>query len=193
MTEPWMIVVATVVGLIILKLVVLAAMTGGDFGCVMLAWRASIAILRDKEMRAKIEPLLAPTEQKEPKLSGEPLRMLVLLQREGRLVDFLLEDIEGATNDQIGAGVREIHRESRHAIKEHLDLEPVMKQQEGESVEVPEGFDPSAIQLTGNVTGEPPFKGVLKHPGWRVTDIKLSKPPADVDDLVLQPAIVDIP
>ena len=45
-------------------------------------------------------------EEKEKKPTAEPLRLLALLQREGRLVDFLLEDIQGATDEQIGAGVR---------------------------------------------------------------------------------------
>ena len=34
------------------------------------------------------------------------LRLLALLQREGRLVDFLMEDIAGATDQQIGMGGR---------------------------------------------------------------------------------------
>ena len=118
-----------------------------------------------------------------PKKSGEALRLLTLLQRKGRLLDFLLEDIQGATNEQIGAGVRELHREAQAVLKEHLTLEPVLPQSEGDTVVAPPGFDPSAIRLTGNVTGQPPFRGVLKHHGWRVKDFTLSPPPEGQDEL----------
>jgi hypothetical protein len=109
------------------------------------------------------------------------------------LLDFLLEDIQGATNEQLGAGVRELHRESQAVLKEHLTLEPVLPQSEGDTVEAPPGFDPSAIRLTGNVTGQPPFRGVLKHHGWRVKDFTLAAPPEGQDEFVVAPAEVELP
>jgi hypothetical protein len=115
------------------------------------------------------------------------------LQREGRLVDFLLEDIEAYSNEQIGAAVRDIHRQCRSALNEHLVLAPVLKKSEGDTVEIPAGFDPSAIQLTGNVTGQPPFRGTLRHHGWRVEEIKLRAPAEGQDEFVLQPAEVELP
>ncbi|MBM4071403.1 MAG: DUF2760 domain-containing protein [Planctomycetes bacterium] len=161
---------------------------------IKVAIRASLRILRNKDFADKIEPLLAPSEPaRAPKLSGVPLRMLALLQREGRLVDFLLEDIDAYSNDQVGAAVRDIHRQCQHALKEHLVLEPVLPSAEGDTVEVPAGFDPSAIQLTGNVTGQPPFRGALRHHGWRAKDIKLAPLPTGQDDLVLHPAEVELP
>src|SRR5207237_10017492 len=125
--------------------------------------------------------------------SGAPLRLLALLQREGRLVDFLLEDIQAYPDSQIGAAVRDIHRHCQAALKEHLDLSPIMPQSEGNRVEVPPGFDPSAIRLTGNVSGQPPFHGTLQHHGWRVRELKLAPPPEGQDEFVLQPAEVELP
>jgi hypothetical protein len=118
---------------------------------------------------------------------------LALLQREGRLLDFLLEDIQSYSEAQIGAAVRDIHRQCRVALKEHLDLQPVLSQQEGSTVEIPSGFDPSAVRLTGNVTGQPPFRGTLQHHGWRVKEIKLAPPPEGQDEFVLMPAEVELP
>src|SRR5262245_28493800 len=43
-----------------------------------------------------------PKEEKPAKPSGEPLRLLALLQREGRLLDFLLEDVKNYPDAQIG-------------------------------------------------------------------------------------------
>src|SRR5438270_2123344 len=129
-----------------------------------------------------------PPPPQPPKRSAEPLRLLSLLQREGRVLDFFLEDISGAPDDLVGAGVRELHRKAQTVLKEHLTLEPVLPQREEETVEVPAGFDPSAIRLTGNVSGNPPFKGTLKHHGWRVKDYKLAAPPEGQDEFVMAPA-----
>ncbi len=124
--------------------------------------------------------------------SGDPVRLLALLQRSGRFVDFVLEEFEGAADSQIAAAIRDLHPKWRDTVKKHLVLEPVLPQQEGNDVEVKAGFDPSAIQLTGNVAGNPPFKGVLRHPGWRVKEIHLPELPKGQDDLVLMPAEVEI-
>src|SRR5262249_22505509 len=134
-----------------------------------------------------------PPPPEPPKRSAEPLRLLALLQREGRLLDFLLEDISGADDQQVGAGVKELHRQAQAALKEHLDLEPVLPRAEGDAVTVPPGFDPSAIRLVGNVTGQPPFKGNLRHHGWRVKDFRLNAPPKGADEFVVAPAEVEIP
>jgi hypothetical protein len=137
----------------------------------------------------------APSERAGPPLVKEdpaaPLRMLNILQREGRLVDFLLEDIGGIDDAQIGAAVRDIHRSCRKAIEEHLVLERIMAGDEGQEVTVPTGFDPAAIRLTGNVTGQPPFRGTLQHHGWRVKKINL---PASTgtDAMVIAPAEVQL-
>src|SRR5262245_21293587 len=52
-----------------------------------------------------------------PKPSGAPLRLLAILQRDGRLIDFLLEDIQGVTDDaQVGAAVRDIHKKCQEGL-----------------------------------------------------------------------------
>jgi hypothetical protein len=133
-----------------------------------------------------------PKPQVPPKPSAEPLRLLAMLQKEGRLLDFLLEEIRAYSDADIGAAVREIHDKSRSTIQKYLVLEPVLAQAEQEEVTVPTGFDPSAIRLTGNVTGQPPFKGTLRHAGWRCKEIKLAPPPSGQDEFVLMPAEVEL-
>lgn len=187
-----LVVVLTVLGVGVLRFLFALALSGGDSGRVWLATRVGLRTLRDQPFAARVKDLLEPPPPP-PKPSGAPLRVLGLLQREGRLVDFLLEDIQGLPNEQIGAAVRDIHRQCQHALKEHLVLEPVLTQPEGSSVEVPAGFDPSAVRLTGNVTGQPPFRGTLQHHGWRVREIKLAAPPEGQDEFVLQPAEVELP
>ena len=121
------------------------------------------------------------------------VQLLALFQREGRLVDFLREDIQPYEDSQIGAAVREIHKACRQVLAEHLTLEPVLNGQEGDEVTVPQGFDPSAIRVTGNVSGEPPFRGSLRHTGWRAAQVKLPTQPAGQDPKIVAPAEVEIP
>jgi hypothetical protein len=134
----------------------------------------------------------APATPVPVKPSCEPLRLLSILQREGRLVDFLLEDIDAYTDEQVGAAVRDIHRTCRKALLEHMALEPVIKESEGAKVTVPTGFDPSAVRVIGNVTGQPPFTGTLRHHGWRVKELRIAAPPAGQDEFVVQPAEVEL-
>ena len=186
----------TLAGVVLLVLLVLLLGSGGNLGRIGLAFRTMGRALGDSAFAEKVEPLLAPPTPKEavpPKPSGAPLRLLALLQREGRLLDFLLEEIQAYPDAQIGAAVRDIHRQCQHALQEHLVLEPVLSDSEGATVEVRPGFDPSAIRLTGNVTGEPPFRGTLQHHGWRVKELKLAAPPEGQDEFVLQPAEVELP
>ena len=149
--------------------------------------------LSDPDFHAKVEALSAPPKPvPPPKPSAEPLWLLALLQREGRLLDFLLEDVAGYSNEQIGAAVRDIHRQCKKALADHLVLEPVVPAAENDRVEVAAGFDPSAIRLTGNVAGSPPFRGNLLHHGWRVREIKIARPPEGQDQFVVQPAEVEV-
>ena len=147
-------------------------------------WR----ILIDPEFAARVEPLfsLAPT--------GPDLRILAVLQRDGRLVDFLREDIDPYSDAQIGAAVRDIHRGCKKSLQDYLTIEPIISAPEEEQVQVPTDFDPAAIRLIGNVDGKPPFRGTLKHHGWRVRAVHLPMLPATRDDSsVLSPAEVEIP
>jgi hypothetical protein len=120
------------------------------------------------------------------------LAFLALLQREGRLVDFLQESLDEYEDSDIGASVRDIHRGLRKVLGDYFKIEPVMPGQEDDPVNVPKGFDPGEVRLVGDVTGQPPFKGVLRHHGWRVVEVKLPTLSEGVDRHVLAPAEVEI-
>jgi hypothetical protein len=103
-----------------------------------------------------------------------------------------MEDIAGASDSQIGQAVRKVHKDAHEALKRYAVIEEVLPGKEDDAVTVPKGFDPSAIRVIGNVTGEPPFTGKIQHPGWRVKELKVSPPPEGADEFVLQPAEVQI-
>jgi hypothetical protein len=126
----------------------------------------------------------------DPEVDGA-LRLLALLQQEGRLVDFLEEDIEPYADAQVGAAVRAIHAGCRSALHQRMRIERIYAQDDGTPVEVEAGFDASEVRLTGNVHGSPPFHGVLQHGGWRVADVALPKS-GGVDAAVLAPAEVEV-
>ena len=126
--------------------------------------------------------------------AGPDLRVLAVLQRDGRLLDFLQEEIDEFSDAQVGAAVRDIHRDCRKSLHSYLTVTPVLPGEDESEVVVPGDFDPAAIRLTGNVAGAPPFRGILKHHGWRVEAVHLPAIPGARDDsAVLAPAEVEIP
>jgi hypothetical protein len=150
------------------------------------------------------EPAPPPKEPEKPRVEDKPklaagqhqrdgaLALLALLQREGRLVDFLREPLDGFSDSDIGAAARDVHRGCRKVLEQHLSLEPVMPGAEESKVSVPKGFDPAEIRLVGEAKGDPPFKGTLRHHGWRVVDAKLPSLAEGVDRTVIAPAEVEL-
>lgn len=121
------------------------------------------------------------------------LHLLAALQREGRLVDFVEEDLTGFPDAAVGAAARTVHAGCKRAIQEYFRLEPVLREPEGATVEVKSGFDPAAVRLTGNVVGQPPFRGALRHHGWRAQDVKLPRGNGGAGDpTIVAPAEVEL-
>jgi hypothetical protein len=149
------------------------------------------------EERPKAAPTPTAPEPPRPATPARPdaaaVQVLSVLQSEGRLLDFLAEDIEGYSDNDIGAAVRDIHRGLRRALADHFPVAPVRSEDEEASVTVPEGFDPAQIRLVGNVVGKPPFQGTLKHKGWRVTKVELPRIPDDGEAArIVAPAEVEL-
>lgn len=119
------------------------------------------------------------------------LRLLSILQRSGRLVDFLKEDISALSDAQVGAAAREIHRECAKAIEEMVTVRPLYEESEGARIRVPAGFDPSQVKLTGNVVGQPPYEGILVHRGWKAAKRSLPKQEVAQSDVIC-PAQVEV-
>ncbi len=120
------------------------------------------------------------------------VQMLALLQRDGRLIDFLTENISAYPDEQLGAAVRTIHETCRQVLDHYVKLEPILNSEEDQPVTVQVGFDPAAIKLLGNMAGEPPVRGVLRHKGWRVKEVNLPPLPQGSGRLVVAPAEVEV-
>ena len=154
-----------------------------------LAFRLFFKTLGDaafaERVRAVVEgkglpvPVVAPMRQA-PQVTpvvragrSEAISLLAVLQREGRLVDFLKENIGGYSDAQIGAAVRDVHRDCAAAVDRMFALKPARGEAEGASVEVPAGFDANRVRLVGNVGGAGPWRGQLRHGGWEATKVEV--------------------
>lgn len=170
------------------------------------AWKAFWAILASDTLasrwqqlelpsadREKSEPPAAPVPEQSPRQEhGDAVYTLTLLQREGRLVDFLQEDIDTFSDAQVGAAVRQIHAKCRETLAKYFGVQPVRPEREGEQVKIEPGFDPRQVRLTGENVGEPPFTGTVRHRGWRAGTICLPERHAELDPSIICPAEVEI-
>lgn len=136
-----------------------------------LALKAFIAVLKNNDaVIASLTSTPAPVLPEEPRPGrSEALTLLAALQRESRLVDFLMEPLDGCTDQQVGAAVRDIQKDSRSVLERMFALEPLRSEPEGSSVSVPAGFDSGEFKLTGNIAGDAPYSGELMHAGWKAS------------------------
>ncbi len=159
-----------------------------------LAVRTMFRVLGDSTFAQKVKELLdgGVAEPKKPVATRrEALTLLAAFQREGRLIDFLMENLQGYNDAQIGAAVRDIHRDCSAAMQRMFALEPLTAQAEGSRIEVPAGFDPAMYHLTGRVAGEAPFHGTVRHHGWKAAKCEVPEWTGR-DDSLLVAAPIDV-
>ena len=119
------------------------------------------------------------------------LQLLGILQRDSRLVDFLMEDVSGYSDDQVGAAVRELHDQCRDALARYVTLQPVIDGVEGTFAKAPSA-DPNVVKFVGNVPAKPPAGGTLRHKGWKAARIDLPALSPKQDATVVAPAEIEV-
>jgi hypothetical protein len=181
---------------------------------VLLAWICFFRVLFDGVFAARVADAraakaLAPAPEPEKALPPEAparrekpapeeadpraaLQLMSSLQREGRLIDFLMQDVSGFADAEIGAVARVVHDGCRKALDQHVHVVPVRDESEGARLTLEAGFDASALKLTGNVQGKPPHRGTLRHRGWRAETLTLPRLVGDHDPRVLAPAEIEL-
>lgn len=136
-------------------------------------------------------PTLAPAAlAKAPPDSA--LLLLGLFQKEARLVDFLQQDVGEFSDQQVGAAARVVHEGLRRVLDDCVTIAPVRDEPEGGRVTLPAGFDQSEVRITGQLVGDPPFKGTLVHAGWKAQDLRLPMVQSGRDLSILAPAEVEL-
>jgi hypothetical protein len=182
-------------------------------GRIGVALRVFFRALTDAEFSARLRTLLdsGPTQLPPPQgappqaasesrapasrtaARGQALDLLAALQREARFVDFIKEPIGEYSDAQIGAAVRDVHRDCAAVLERWFGVRPLVDQPEGAALEVPAGYEAGRFRLTGNVTGQPPYRGALAHHGWEASRCEL---PAwtggAAAEMVIAPAEVEL-
>lgn len=161
---------------------------------ILLAFRAFFAILfggaLPPELRPPV-PVPKPAAAAQPPPSHGALQILGILQRDSRLVDFLMEDVSTYSDDQIGAAVRSLHDQARDSLARYLSLQPVIDGVEGAYTR-PATTDPAAVKFIGNVPAGTPEGGVLRHKGWRAGKVDLPALNPKQDATIIAPAEIEI-
>jgi len=181
---------------------------------IITAFQAFFAVLFNRDKAERIVPVLkgeplpmleteaqpelpAPQPPREPELprkkgQSEAITLLATLQREARLLDFLMEKLDGYDDAQVGAAARTVHDECAAVITRLFDVQPLRTEDEMSQITVAKQ-DVSLVQLVGNVSGNPPYTGRLTHHGWVAKQCELptwsGTPEAT---FVLAPAEVEI-
>lgn len=161
-------------------------------GLIKALTKAQLSPAKAAKKNKKSEPPARNLEKEANERRREFLHLFSVLQREGRLMDFLAEELEDYDDDQIGAAVRDIHANCKKTISKYIKPQAVISEEEGGTIEIPSGFDPASIKLTGNVVGEPPFKGIVRHRGWQAKKFELPLLSESQNPLIIAPAEIEI-
>lgn len=139
---------------------------------------AVLALVSGEKAVTKTTSVAAPIPPAAPAVNraeAEIVAFFALLQEKGRLVDFLMDEVAGYGDAQVGAAARVVHQGCREVLREYFKITPVSTADEGSRVTVPAGYAPDEYRLLGKISGEPPFTGTLVHKGWKTEFVKLPR------------------
>ena len=114
-------------------------------------------------------------ETRASQADAEIVNFLAMLQARGRLVDFLMDDINAHDDAQVGAAARVVHAGCKAVLQEHFRICPVREEREGSPVQVAPGYAADEYRLLGRISGPAPFSGVLVHHGWKTDAVSLPR------------------
>jgi hypothetical protein len=117
----------------------------------------------------------APIPPQASRADAEIVQLLAMLQEKGRLVDFLMDDVNTYSDAQVGAAARVVHAGCKGVLQEHFMIMPIRTDPEGSTVQVPVGYSANEYRLVGKIAGAAPFSGVLVHRGWKTDRVKLPR------------------
>ena len=115
-----------------------------------------------------------------------------LFQKQGRLVDFLQQDIASFSTAEVGEAARVVHDGCARILGDYFTMVAIRTEEEGALVSVDADYNLSEITLTGNLRGSAPYRGELLHHGWKISD---QHPPEQLDPkarFIVQPAEIEV-
>ena len=81
----------------------------------------------------------APSAPAPARPDAEIVSFLAMLQEKGRLVDFLMDNINPYNDAQVGTAARVVHAGCKRVLQEHFSIRPLRTEDEGSTVQVPPG------------------------------------------------------
>ena len=149
-------------------------------GAVALGTVALVAILAGRgpdagTRSAAVEAARPVAVTRASQADAEIVSFLAMLQARGRLVDFLMDDINAHDDAQVGAAARVVHAGCKAVLQEHFRIYPVREESEGSTVQVAAGYAADEYRLLGRISGPAPFSGVLVHHGWKTDAVNLPR------------------
>jgi hypothetical protein len=132
----------------------------------------------------------APRKEAAPASADAALQLLALLQREGRFVDFVQQELAAFSDADIGAAARVVHEGCRRALRAHARVVSVRSEAEGAALTLERASED--VKLVGNVAGSAPFHGVLRHRGWRIEGLTLPTVVGVHDPKLVAPAELEL-
>ncbi|MEM7386506.1 MAG: DUF2760 domain-containing protein [Verrucomicrobiota bacterium] len=135
---------------------------------------------------------IAPNAVAKNRAEAEVVSFLALMQENGRLVDFLMDDIGPYEDAQVGAAARVVHEGCRKVLTEYLRVEPISDGEEGGQIALPENYRPEDYRLLGSGNGQAGATGRLVHRGWKAGAVKLPTVIADHGLPCIAPSEVEL-
>lgn len=141
-------------------------------------------------------PATPRVREREPEVDAHLVQFLGLLQEKGRFLDFVMDDISGYSNDQVGAAARVVHQGCSRVVRDSFSAGPVHPGEEGSQVTLESGYNAAEYRAVGKLAGSPPFQGTLLHKGWKVNRVDLprlvEKKTGAEGGLIIAPAEVEV-
>lgn len=120
---------------------------------------------------------------------SDAVALMSTLQREARLLDLIMESLDEYSNEQVGAAARDVLRDSKKTLSRVFEIQPLVPEQEGDSVEIPADASPDRFRMVGS-SGN---RGQLTHAGWMATKVELGNWTGKREDAnVIAPAEIEI-
>jgi hypothetical protein len=123
--------------------------------------------------KIETKPAQKPAAKPAKPIRSDAISLLAALQREARLIDIVKEPLANFSDEQVGAAARDVLTNTGKVLDRIFDLQPLTDQEDGSSIETPADFDTGRYNLTGNVSGEAPYRGKLAHHGWEAKQCQL--------------------
>lgn len=133
---------------------------------------ATSASVAAKETTPTVAPAAPAKKTPAAPLRNDAINLLATLQREARFVDIVKEPLGDYSDAQVGAAARDVLRDCGTVIDRLFKIEPIVDQEEGSNVEIPDDADSSQFRVAGSGDAK---SGALVHHGWQAKQCELPK------------------